>query len=72
MLAGLRAREEVSGADILNGRLCVELRPQGATPPIVAFVVENGGQIEEVRRASESLEGAFLSLVGQEASSDAR
>ncbi|HEX9092647.1 MAG TPA: ABC transporter ATP-binding protein, partial [Coriobacteriia bacterium] len=65
LLAGLRALAEVAGAEVINGRLCVELAPGGAVPPVVAFVVENGGRIEEVRRAADSLEDAFLNLVGE-------
>jgi ABC-2 type transport system ATP-binding protein len=65
LIAGLRARDDVAGAELINGRLCVELAPAGATPPIVALVVTSGGQVEEVRRATESLEDAFLSLVGE-------
>jgi ABC-2 type transport system ATP-binding protein len=65
LLAGLCGRDDVAGAEVINGRLCVELVPGGATPPIVAYVVSAGGEIEEVRRASESLEDAFLSLVGE-------
>lgn len=65
LIAGLRARDDVAGAEVINGRLCIELSPAGATPPVVAHVVANGGEIEEVRRATESLEDAFLSLVGE-------
>lgn len=65
LIAGLRARDDVAGAEVINGRLCIELSPGGATPPVVAHVVANGGEIEEVRRATESLEDAFLSLVGE-------
>jgi hypothetical protein len=54
----------VAGVQVINGRLCVELVAGGTTPPIVAYVVERGGQIEEVRRASDSLEQAFLTIVG--------
>jgi ABC-2 type transport system ATP-binding protein len=67
MLDVLRRRSDVGGAEIINGRLIVELVPGGATPPIVTTVVEQGGQIEEVRRAQDSLEDAFLNLVGREA-----
>ncbi len=66
MLDALRARPDIADAQVINGRLCVELVAGGATPPIVAFVVERGGRIEEVRRATDSLEQAFLSLVGEE------
>jgi ABC-2 type transport system ATP-binding protein len=71
MVSELRARPDVAGADIVNGRLCVELAPGGATPPIVESVVRGGGRIEEVRRATDSLEDAFLNLMGEEAA-DAR
>jgi ABC-2 type transport system ATP-binding protein len=71
MLARLRERPDVAGADIVNGRLCVELALGGTTPPIVEHVVRGGGSIEEVRRATDSLEDAFLNLMGQEAA-DAR
>jgi len=71
VLDDLRARADVVGAEVINGRMCVELTPDGATPGIVAFLVGAGAEIEEVRRASESLEDAFLSLVGEE-SADAR
>jgi ABC-2 type transport system ATP-binding protein len=67
MLTGLRARPDVIGAEIVNGRLCVELAPEGVTPPIVEYVVLGGGRVEEVRRATDSLEDAFLNLMGQEA-----
>ena len=65
LLAGLRARDDIAGAEVINGRLCVELAPGAATPPVVAYVVGAGGEIDEVRRATESLEDAFLSLVGE-------
>jgi ABC-2 type transport system ATP-binding protein len=67
VLDGLRARPDVTGAEVLNGRLCVELASGGSTPPIVAFLVGAGAEVEEVRRATESLEDAFLSLVGEDA-----
>jgi ABC-2 type transport system ATP-binding protein len=66
LLAGLRARPDVVGADVVNGRLCVELQADGVTPPIVAHVVREGGLIEEVRRATDSLEDAFLNLMGED------
>lgn len=71
VLEGLRARPDVAGAEVINGRMCVELAPGGSTPGIVAFLVGAGAEIEEVRRASDSLEDAFLSLVGED-QADAR
>ncbi len=65
MLTGLRARPGVAGVAEENGRLTIELGDGGETPPIVAFVVERGGRIEEVRRGAERLEDAFLALLGE-------
>ena len=64
LLADLRLREDVNGAVVMNGRLCVDLAAGGSAPPVVTFVVSHGAEIEEVRRAAESLEDAFLNLVG--------
>jgi ABC-2 type transport system ATP-binding protein len=76
LLAALRARPEIASATLANGRLSIELGPEGETPAVVALVVRGGGRIEEVRRGAESLEEAFLSLVGDdrrgEATADAR
>jgi ABC-2 type transport system ATP-binding protein len=65
MVDELRERADVIGADVINGRLCVELAAGGSTPPVVAFVVRSGGEIEEVRHAADSLEHAFLNIVGE-------
>ncbi len=65
LLDGLRSRQDVAGAVVVNGRLCVELATGGTTPPVVAFVVGAGADIEEVRRAADSLEDAFLNIVGE-------
>ena len=65
LLADLRSRPDVNDAVVMNGRLCVDLAAGGSTPPVVAFVVGRGAEIEEVRRAADSLEDAFLNLVGE-------
>lgn len=64
LLAALRAHEGVREVDIANGRLSLALDADAEVPPLVALVVEHGGRIEEVRRGAESLEDAFLALVG--------
>lgn len=65
LVAGLRDRPGVTAVAAADGRLTIDLAPDGETPPLVAYVVENGGRIEEVRRGAESLEEAFLSLLGE-------
>jgi ABC-2 type transport system ATP-binding protein len=65
LAAGLAARPGVAGVALENGRLTVELAEDGSTPALVAYVVEHGGRIEEVRRGAESLEEAFLNLLGE-------
>jgi ABC-2 type transport system ATP-binding protein len=59
----LRARPDVVAVAAENGRMTVELTPDGETPPLVAFVAAEGGRIEEVRRGAESLEDAFMDLL---------
>jgi ABC-2 type transport system ATP-binding protein len=61
--AKLRARPDVASVAAENGRMTVEMAPEGETPPLVAFVVAEGGRIEEVRRGAESLEDAFMNLL---------
>jgi len=46
-----------------NSRLLLDLSPDVRTPDIVRLVIEHGGEIEEVRRGSETLEEAFMSLL---------
>lgn len=62
-LAALRARPEISRAEIQNGRLTVELHHAAEVAPLVSLVVGAGAQVEEVRRGQASLEDAFLDLV---------
>ena len=69
LLAALRARPEVAGVAVRNGRLVVDLRADAGSDlaPLIGAVVSAGAQIEEVRRGKASLEEVFLSLVEEEA-----
>jgi ABC-2 type transport system ATP-binding protein len=67
VLEALRARPEVAGVELVNGRLAVELRAQQETAPIIAELVSAGVEVEEVRKGSATLEDVFLTLVNEEA-----
>lgn len=62
----LRARPEVLTARLGPGSLHIELRNGADAAPLIALVVQGGGQIEEVRRTGASLEQVFLSLMETE------
>ena len=56
----------MAGVTLQDDRMVLDLRGSGVSlAPLVRLIVENGGQIEEVRRASRSLEDVFLDLVKQ-------
>jgi len=65
-LGSLRSRAEV--ADILheNGKLLIALKQSSSSAPIIKLLVENGAEIEEVRKGKADLEQAFLSLLEEE------
>jgi ABC-2 type transport system ATP-binding protein len=69
LLAVLRARPEVAGAEVQIGRLSVELRgdANAEVAPLLSLLVGGGAQVEEVRKGKASLEEAFLDLVEGEA-----
>lgn len=64
VLEALRARQEVTSAELRDARLTLELRPGAELAPLVSMLVAAGVEIEEVRKAS--LEEVFLSLVQEE------
>jgi ABC-2 type transport system ATP-binding protein len=49
-----------------EGRLTVGLRDDEPAAPLVRYLVERGVEVEEVRRASASLEDVFLTLMEEE------
>jgi ABC-2 type transport system ATP-binding protein len=65
-LAAVRARPDVAGAELENGRLVIELRQPGETAGLVGQLVAAGAQVEEVRKGSASLEEVFLHLVEED------
>lgn len=67
VLTALRARRDITSAEVQNGHLTLELADQQVRmAPIVAVLVEAGVQIEEVRRGQASLEEVFLSLMEED------
>ncbi len=53
----------VETAHVENGRLFLGLTEAARTPDVVRAAVESGADIEEVRRGTETLEEAFMSLL---------
>ena len=66
VLAALTNTLAVNAEAIDSNRLAIDLPPDAAVAPIVAWLVHNGVAIEEVRRARATLEDAFLDLMGAE------
>lgn len=62
LVASLRARPEVIGTTVQNGRLAIDLREPAPAAPLVRLIVQAGADVEEVRRGTASLEEAFLAL----------
>jgi ABC-2 type transport system ATP-binding protein len=59
----LRARPEVVGAELREGGLLLRLAKDAELAPIVTWLVQEGAEVEEVRRGGASLEEVFLELV---------
>jgi ABC-2 type transport system ATP-binding protein len=66
IVSHLRARPEVTGVELRNGRLLVELHSDSSTAPLVSLLVHEGVAVEEVRRDTGSLEEVFLTLMEEE------
>lgn len=72
VLALLRARNDITSAQVENGHLTIELADQQVSmAPIVTALVGAGVQIEEVRRGQASLEEVFLSLMEEGSAQEA-
>jgi ABC-2 type transport system ATP-binding protein len=65
-LARLRDHPGVGRAELQNGRIVLELRENAETAPLVTMIVQSGGQVEEVRKDTGSLEDVFLTLMEEE------
>ena len=63
ILEQLRARPEVAGVNVSNGRLLIDLKGEVEIAPLVSVIVSAGGAVEEVRKGKASLEEVFLSLM---------
>jgi ABC-2 type transport system ATP-binding protein len=62
----LRARPEVTAAEVHGDHLVLDLRQETETAPLVSLMVSAGIQVEEVRRGKASLEEVFLTLMEEE------
>ncbi|HEX4946527.1 MAG TPA: ABC transporter ATP-binding protein [Blastocatellia bacterium] len=67
LLAALNARPEVASVTLQNGHLRLELQRDVELAPLISLIVNQGGQIEEVRKNNASLEDVFLTLMKEEA-----
>jgi ABC-2 type transport system ATP-binding protein len=67
MAALLRQMPEVVQAELHPDRLDIQFRDENSrNAPLVGLIVQNGGEVEEIRRAEASLEEVFLTLVKEE------
>jgi ABC-2 type transport system ATP-binding protein len=59
----LRARPEVADAQVSPDGLRIELRADAGVAPLIALLVSEGGEIEEVRKPAATLEEVYLSFM---------
>jgi ABC-2 type transport system ATP-binding protein len=62
----LRARPEVSSAELQNSRLFIHLREDRDIAPLVSLMVREGVQVEEVHKGKASLEEVFLTIMEED------
>ncbi|GAP09089.1 ABC-type multidrug transport system, ATPase component [Bellilinea caldifistulae] len=62
-LTVLQSQPGVGGVKFLNDHLEIALKEPAETAALVKLLVEQGAEIEEVRKSTASLEEAFLSLL---------
>jgi ABC-2 type transport system ATP-binding protein len=62
-LALLRARTEILSVEPTAAGVRLELHPGARVPPLIALLVAQGAEIEEVRKEAASLEEVYLSLM---------
>lgn len=65
-LSRLQEESTVQSINRQNGRLIIQLNREARTAPLVRLLVENGAEIEEVRKGGSSLEDAYLALMEEE------
>jgi len=61
----LRARPEVSTAELADGQLTIHLGEETDTASLIKLLVDAGASVQEVHRGKASLEEAFLVLMGE-------
>ncbi|WP_322792151.1 ABC transporter ATP-binding protein [Bellilinea sp.] len=66
LLQNLQRQPEVQTARRVNDHLEITLHEQAESAALVRLLLEQGAQIEEVRKSSPSLEEAFLNLLEEE------
>jgi len=66
LLNKLRAQTSVRSVTLKDEKLLVELSDRSKASPLVRLLVEGGAEIEEVRKATVSLEDVFLALVEED------
>lgn len=66
VLQQLQAHPLVSGVQVNNSHLIIQLRETSESAPLVSLLVNAGAQIEEVRKGKANLEETFLALVEEE------
>jgi ABC-2 type transport system ATP-binding protein len=67
MAAALRTRDEVAAVELQPDRLILELRNEGVrNAPLIRWIVEHGGEVEDIRRGEASLEDVFLTLMKED------
>lgn len=66
LLADLRQRSEIATAQIRNSHLEIELTADTSTAPLVSWLVQRGGVVEEVCKEKASLEDVFLALMEED------
>lgn len=66
VLAALRARADVKGAEWRDGRLILGLRDRAELAPIITMLVGAGVEIEEARKDRNTLEDVFFTLMEEE------
>lgn len=67
VLGALCGYPQVAGVRGEDGRLTIQLRGNVSAAPLIARILQAGGEIEEVHRSRASLEDVFLSLMEDEA-----
>jgi ABC-2 type transport system ATP-binding protein len=66
LIAGLRSQPQIESVMEKNSHLELILRGDQEIAPLVAWMVSEGAQIEEIRRGQSSLEEVFITLMQED------